>query len=153
MPYDPVAVDQTQREAHYHVIWFGAACSVVTFADAFIGWSNTFTAIATGGAAGGFMLDVSAHRTDDCFQSLSNMGLRWALFSVAAYLFVRFVLNLGDVTYSAGYAMANTANNGERDTLALFWTNIRTLSAFPAVAYCAGYTFARFKDRFGAGSP
>lgn len=147
MPYTPNTVDQHDRERQYLYIWFGAACSVITFANAFIGSDFFLFAWALGGAVGGLLAGILAHRTDDYFQSLAYTGLRWAAAAIAAYLLVAFMLDILDVAYSAGYALSNPDGEPEKTGYTLFLTDARTLASFAALAFHAGYAFAWAKDR------
>lgn len=147
MPYDPQAIDQSDRERSYYMVWAGAACSLLTFANAFLGWDNLLTALALGGAVGGLLIGVLAYRTDDYFRSMADVGLRWAVFVIAFYLLAAFLLEVMDIAYSAGAALSNPEGEPETRHFALFWTDARTLAAATAVAFHAGYAFAWAKNR------
>ncbi|EAQ30130.1 hypothetical protein NAP1_05120 [Erythrobacter sp. NAP1] len=150
MPYDPYAIDEHQRSYQYKVIWFGAACSIVNFANAFIGSDSIVFAWALGGAVGGLVAGLWAHRVDDYFHGMVTVGYRWALASLAIYLFAAFTLDIFDVSYSAGFALSNPEGEPTRDTFSLFFTDARTLASFTVLAFHAGYAFAWISDAIEA---
>lgn len=149
MPYKPGSISQEDRERQYNMIWLSAACSLLNFANVFIGNDTAISAWFLGASVGGITAGLIAHRADDYFQSLVNVGLRWAGATIGIYMIAAWLLDTLDIAYSAGYMLSNDVSAVPDERMALFLTDARTLAAFTVVVFHAGYTFAWLRDRFG----
>lgn len=150
MPYKPGAMDQDDRERPFNYVWFSGLCALVTFVNAFIGSEFVLFGWAIGGTVGGLIVATWAHRADDYFQSMANVGLRWMAASIAVYLFAAFTLDMMDVAYSAGYALSKGDEAEPLTRFALFWTDAKTLASFAGVMFHLGYAYAWLRNHFEA---
>lgn len=146
MPYVPNTPDTAQRGMVYTSIWVSAAASVITFANAFLGWSNFFLALAFGASVGGLIVAAMASNTDEFFQSRCHIGLRWLVAGLAVYLFVLFLLNIGDVAYSAGQRLSYPEGATQNTTTAQLLVDARVLGSGLALLFYAGYAVAVLRE-------
>lgn len=151
MTYDPFAPTQVDRSRTYNMVWIGAACSIYTFANYFIGWEGLPTAIIFGGATGGVLGSVLTGRTDEYHRSLCAMGHRWAIFMLASYMFAAWLFQIADISYGAGYASIVGAKPDSGPAFAKFLFDGYFLAIVLSLVFYAGYAYAWGKDYLGRG--
>ena len=70
MPYNPRAIDESDRSHQYRMMWLGAGGTLFTTANLFVGMDNFLSAMAFGAMAGGPMSVAFGSRNDEYLRSL-----------------------------------------------------------------------------------
>lgn len=147
MPYDPHAIDQDQRENSYRLVWFSAAGAVANVAFAFTDWQNIAVSLAIGLTVVGLVNAAYSSRTDDYFAAMCANGTRWLLMGLSAYIFALFILNIADISYSAGFALANPEATASGGNAAMLFNDARLLASGLALLFYAGYAQAWLRNK------
>ncbi|QUL38756.1 hypothetical protein [Erythrobacter sp. JK5] len=149
MPYVPNEPDTYERSKVYQTIWISAAASIPTFANTFIGWENFLMAILFGASVGGLIVAFMANRADEYFQAMIGTGMRWVMLILGLYLFAIFLLNISDISFSAGAVMAGGIEGGSGVSPLRHLLDANVLGKGLMITFYAGYAFAWSKDWWG----
>jgi len=146
MPYKPNQVGETERSNSYRYMWGASAGSVVSFANAFLGYDNILFAIAWGFTIGGLLIAAIGTQADEFLRARLEVAMRFAVGALALYLFANWIVNIADVAHSAGYALSSEETLSSTGYFPQYWTDAQTLASFAALAFYAGYGFAVLRE-------
>jgi len=146
MPYKPNQIGEEERSSAYKYIWPACVSSLVSFANAFMGYDNILVAIAWGFTIGGLGIAAYGANTDEFLRSRLEVAMRFAIGTLAVYLFANWLINVADIAHSAGYALTSEETPSGTPKFAQFWTDAQTLASFITVAFFAGYVFAVLRE-------
>ena len=148
MPYKPNQIGEEERSNAYKYMWPACVSSLVNFANAFMGYENILFAIACGFTIGGLLLAAYGAQADEFLRARLEVAMRFAIGTLAVYLFANWLINVADIAHSAGYALTSAETPSGAPKFAQFWTDAQTLASLIAVAFYAGYAWAVVKESF-----
>ncbi len=149
MPFDPQAPSEQDRSRTHALIWFGAACALLSLVNRFLGMDNMMAVIAYGGTAGGLLQAALSRASDEYLRGLYNVGWRAMGTGVALYLMALFVFAGGDLSRQAGHwASSGTKPSDGVFDISGFLVDPISLCVILAILFYAGFAFAWLRDRF-----
>lgn len=152
MPYKPNQIGEEERSSAYNAMWWSAASSVISLGNAFLGESGLVFALAWGFTIGGLILAAYGAQADEFLRGRLEIAMRFAMGTLAVYLFANWIVNVTDIAHSAGYALASEETPTGPTGFNLFWTDAQTLACVIAFAFYAGYAFAVIRERVAEGT-
>lgn len=150
MPYNPGAIDESDRSNQYRMMWIGAGGALFSFANLFVGMDNILSAMAYGAMAGGPLSVAFGSRADEYLRSLVDTGLRWMSAVLGGYLMVLFILASGDVANRWGYALGSGESRAPSGVTELIAMDGLVVAFSLSLGFYAGFAFRYCRDHFTA---